>query len=165
MKKHLLFISIFLSTVVLAQPLPESVPGETETGTETELLTGYTEGYEIDPVDSTLEQKQPTFDNVMILAFKTGNAATIASYFSSNVDMSIDEKENLYSDKQGQQVLKNFFDTHKPNDFSIIHKGKTGQSEYIIGELETSGKTYRVTINTKAVGSKKEITSLTIEEN
>ncbi len=148
MKKFFGILILLVSTTVMAQPLlPEPCPEEVE------------------PIDSTLEQNTPSFENVMITAFKTGNATTIASYFSANVDMSIEEKENLYSNKQGEQVLKNFFLKHKPSDFSIIHKGKSGQTEYLIGELTTPGKVYRVTINTKKVGTKKEITSLTIEEN
>lgn len=148
MKKFLVIITLFLGTVAIAQPLtPEPCPLENE------------------PIDSTIEQSQPTFEKVMIAAFKTGNATTIASYFAANVDMSIDDKENLYSNKQGEQVLKNFFLSHKPSDFTIIHKGKSGQSENMIGELVTPGITYRVTINTKSVGSSKEITSLTIEQN
>ncbi|MBN4082111.1 DUF4783 domain-containing protein [bacterium AH-315-B15] len=114
--------------------------------------------------EATHLRAQQSFESVMVSAFKTGNAVKIASYFGSNVDLSILEKENLVSKSQGQQILKGFFDKHKPSGFTIKHKGKTGSSEYIIGELKAD-KVYRVTLNAKSSGSKKTITSLTIEEN
>ncbi|MCB9225121.1 MAG: DUF4783 domain-containing protein [Crocinitomicaceae bacterium] len=110
---------------------------------------------------ATTIQQQQSFESMMVTAFKTGNAEKIASYFSDNVDLSIESKEDLYSKSQAEQILKTFFLTHKPKDFKIIHKGKSGQSEYFIGEL-SSEEIYRVTINSKSMGGSKRITSLTI---
>jgi hypothetical protein len=114
--------------------------------------------------EATSIRQQQSFESMMVAAFKVGNAEKIATYFSDNVDLSIDGKEDLYSKSQAEQILKTFFLTHKPKDFSIIHKGKSGQSEYFIGELSAE-KVYRVTINSKAVGGMKRITSLTIASN
>ncbi len=109
---------------------------------------------------------QPSFEAVIVNAFKTGNAAKIALYFGDNVDLSILGKANLYSKSQAQQVLQHFFTEHKPKEFSIIHKGNAKSSQYFIGELiSIAAKKYRVTINSKADGSKNTITSLTIEAN
>lgn len=109
---------------------------------------------------------QPTFESVILKAFKAGNAVKIATYFGDNVDLSILGKSNLYSKSQAQQILQHFFTDHKPKGFTIIHKGNGGSSQYFIGELiSIAGKKYRVTINSKNEGSKNEISSLTIEEN
>ena len=148
MKKYLTILTLLIGTSVLAQPkepeLVELMPRERE---------------------ATSEQQQPTYESVMVSAFKAGNATKIASYFSENIDLSILETENLYSKSQAEQILKNFFLNHKPIDFVIVHKGKSGQSEYFIGELTCADAIYRVTINSKTEAALKEITALTIELN
>ncbi|MBD3636680.1 MAG: DUF4783 domain-containing protein [Crocinitomicaceae bacterium] len=146
MKNYLVLIAVFVGTVGFAQP---SEPEFSEVSTEPTHRA------------ATSLQQQQSFESAMVSAFKTGNAEKIARYFSDNVDLSIDEKEDLYSKSQAEQILKNFFKAHKPSDFKIIHKGKSGQSEYFIGEL-TSDKVYKVTLNSKSVGGVNRITSLTI---
>lgn len=115
--------------------------------------------------EATVEQNQPSYESTIVAAFKAGNATKIASYFSENVDLSILDNESLYSKSQGEQVLKTFFTKHKPTDFTIVHKGKSGQSEYFIGELVCTDAIFRVTLNSKSVGADREITALTIELN
>lgn len=148
MKKYLTILTLLIGTSVLAQPNEPEL---------TELKANQRE--------ETLEQQQPTYEAVIVGAFKTGNATKIASYFSENIDLSILETENLYSKSQAEQILKNFFLNHKPSDFLIVHKGKSGTSEYFIGELTCDDAIYRVTINSKSEGGLKEITALTIELN
>ncbi len=149
MKNYVLFIALLINGMAFAQPA------------EPEFAH-----VEYDPIvrEETSLLQQVSFESKMVAAFKAGNADKIASHFSENVDLSIDGKEDLYSKSQAEQILKTFFATHKPNDFKIVHKGKSGQSEYFIGELSAS-KVYRVTINSKTNGGSKKITSLTIEEN
>ncbi|OIQ27867.1 MAG: hypothetical protein BM555_05960 [Crocinitomix sp. MedPE-SWsnd] len=149
MKKYIFIFSLVISGFAFAQP---SGPQITEIEFKP-VLRGETELLQ-----------QPTFEALMVSAFKAGNAERIASRFSDNVDLSIDGKEDLYSDSQSEQILKTFFLTHKPKDFKVIHKGKSGQSEYFIGEL-SSDFVYRVTINSKMIKGVNKITSLTIEQN
>ena len=149
MKNYIVLISLFVSSLAFAQP---SEPEFTEV--------------EFDPIvrEETSLLQQVSFESKMVGAFKAGNADKIASHFSENVDLSIDGKEDLYSKSQAEQILKTFFIAHKPNDFKIIHKGKSGQSEYFIGELSAES-IYRVTINSKVNSGGKKITSLTIEKD
>ncbi|MBI3133524.1 MAG: DUF4783 domain-containing protein [Bacteroidetes bacterium] len=148
MKKYLSILAIFLGTVSFGQPLE---PGEEE-------LTRHER-------KATDQQQQPTYESIIVAAFKAGNATKIAGYFSENVDLSILETENLYSKSQAEQILKNFFIKHKPSEFTIVHKGKSGQSEYFIGELVCTDAIFRVTLNSKVGETTKEITALTIEVN
>jgi hypothetical protein len=148
MKHYLVILTFFAASAVFAQPH------------EPELVE-----FEPHEREATVEQQQPTYEAVIVAAFKAGNAAKIAAYFSENVDLSILESENLYSRSQAEQILKNFFVNHKPIDFTIVHKGKSGQSEYFIGELTCSDAIFRVTLNSKSDGSVREITALTIELN
>ena len=151
-KKYLLIVGLFASVSSFAQPRQriEVVKEVVERTPEKE---------------PTPEAVQQTFESVMINSFKAGNALKISSYFGDNVDLSITDKENLYSRSQAEQILKNFFSQHKPSNFSIMHKGKSGQTQYFIGELKTGDGEFRVTINSKPSGSSTIITSLTIEDN
>ena len=148
MKKYCAILSLFLSIAAFAQPLE---PGEDE--------------FVRHEREATVQQQQPSYENVIVGAFKAGNATKIAGYFAENVDLSILDTENLYSKSQAEQILKNFFAKHKPNGFTIVHKGKSGQSEYFIGELTCTDAIFRVTINSKSSEGTKEITALTIELN
>lgn len=149
MKHYFTLIALFVGSMALAQP---SGPEFTEVETDP-----------IERGETTLQQQQ-SFESRMVSAFKAGNAAKIAKYFSDNVDLSIDGKEDLYSKSQAEQILKTFFASHASKDFKIVHKGTSGQSEYFIGEL-TADKVYKVTLNSKASGGVKKITSLTISPN
>ena len=149
MKHYFTLIALFVGSMALAQP---SGPEFTEVETEP-----------IERSETTLQQQQ-SFEAMMVSAFKTGTAAKIAKYFNDNVDLSIDGKEDLYSKSQAEQILKTFFATNSSKDFKIVHKGKSGQNEYFIGEL-TADKLYNVTLNSKAAGGVKKITSLTISPN
>ena len=149
MKNYFLLIALLANGFAFAQP------------SEPEFTV-----VEFDPIvrEETSLLQQVSFESKMVAAFKTGNSDKIASHFSENVDLSIEGKEDLYSRSQAEQILKTFFLTHRPKDFKIIHKGKSGQSEYFIGELSAE-EVYRVTINSKTAGGDKKITSLTIEKN
>jgi len=118
MKNYLFLIAIVVSGFSFAQP---SEPTFTEV--------------EFKPVlrNETMQQQQQSFEKKMVAAFKSGNAELIGKYFSDNIYLSIDVKEDFYSNSQSEQILKNFFIAHPPKDFKIILKGKSGQSEYFIG--------------------------------
>lgn len=96
----------------------------------------------------------------LLTGFKTGNALMISAYFSQNVDVSMLDKENLYSKSQAEQVLKTFFSEHKPSNFVINHEGQASNAKYFIGTLSTLNGTFRITINTKS----NLISRLTIEK-
>lgn len=94
-------------------------------------------------------------------AVKTGNAANVAKYFSSSVDMKILDKEDVYSKAQAELILKDFFTKNPIKSFAVVHKGtsKTGD-QFAIGTYETSsGKKFRAYFLFK-----KEGTGLTIQQ-
>ncbi|MGV6861806.1 MAG: DUF4783 domain-containing protein [Putridiphycobacter sp.] len=98
------------------------------------------------------------------LGFSTGNAPMVSSYFSQNIDITLLNKENLYSKSQAEQVLKTFFNDNPPTNFKIIHEGKSNNTKYFIGSLDTKKGTFRITINIKSLKGKEVITHLTIEK-
>lgn len=149
MKKLFTLLTLVLGFGAFAQPSP---PSALEEITKLEAFI---------PAPN---KQAPSFESTIITAFKNGDAAKIAAFFGENVDLKIIDKENLYSKSQAEHILKGFFTSHKPTDFKIVHKGKSGQTEYMIGDLFEGEKKFRVKLNMKAAGQVKVITSLSIEE-
>lgn len=104
--------------------------------------------------------------NIIASAFKTGNVTTISTYFSSSLDMTIVETENVFSKAQATQILNQFFKSNKPSGFEVQHKGASkGGDYYQIGTLSTSSGEYRVTFFLKNDDKAVYIKRLKIEVN
>lgn len=78
-------------------------------------------------------------------AIGSGNAGSVAQYFDANVDITIGDKESMYSKSQAQIVIQDFFAKNSVRAFSINHRGSSaGGKQFGIGTLSTSGGQYRV---------------------
>lgn len=100
----------------------------------------------------------------IIESFKQGNAGMLSPYLNAQVECVILENENIYTHKQAELILKDFFTKYVPNNFVIIHKGGKEGSRYAIGTLFTNKGEYRVTILLKTTNGKELIHQLRIEK-
>jgi len=98
-------------------------------------------------------------------AFNTANAAMVASYFDSNIDLKILENENIYSRQQARILLFNFINDKKPNGFVLKHEGGPENARFAIGELSTKDGVFRVYYLLKEKNSTIYIYKLRIEPN
>ena len=110
-----------------------------------------------------------TVDTVMfsgiINAFKAGNATQLSTYFDSKVEISVLDKDEVYTKTQAEGVINKFFATNKPTSFSKEHEGTSPSgSNYCIGILKTAKGPFRVFIHAKDSGGKKVIQQIQIEE-
>jgi hypothetical protein len=99
----------------------------------------------------------------IIAAFKTGNSNQLAQYFNASVELLILTDEKVYNKAQAELVIKNFFSTHTPSGFTIIHEGGKEGSYFAIGKLVTNNGTFRVYVLLKSANSKQFIHQLRIE--
>ena len=88
--------------------------------------------------------QQSSLPDGLFNAIKAGNAKELSSFFNSNVELSILEKEGVYSKLQAEQILKEFFRKNIPNRFVKNHEGGKDGSRYGIGTLNASTGQYRV---------------------
>jgi hypothetical protein len=106
-------------------------------------------------VHSTVSYANPA--NVLesiAAAIQAGNARQLAQHFDQNVDITVYNKEEMYSKTQAEMVIKDFFAKNAPVSFKIIHKGASSQgSEYAIGTLVTAVGTFRTYIYIKQKGT------------
>lgn len=99
----------------------------------------------------------------IVSALNNGDASALSSYFSSTIELTIHEKEEIYSRTQAEIILRKFFSENRPTQFSIIHQGGKENSKYAIGNLSTSSKSFRVTFLLKTEENKVLIHQLRIE--
>lgn len=98
--------------------------------------------------------------------FKKGSATELSKFFNSNVDLTIDNKEEVYSKIQAEQVLKDFFSKNPPKSFTLIHQGVSKEgAKYAIGNLiTTQGHSFRIYLYIKPSKGSEYIQELRIEK-
>jgi hypothetical protein len=97
-------------------------------------------------------------------ALRTGNANALSKYFNPKIELTINDKDDIYSREQAGLILKDFFSNHVPNSFNVLHKGGKEGSKYAIGNLITSNNEFRVTILIKYTDNQPYIHQLRIEK-
>ncbi len=97
-------------------------------------------------------------------AIKNGNAAELTRYFNTNVDLSIFDKQDIYSKTQAEMLLKDFFSKNVPSNFRVIHQGGKDDAQYYVGRLTTSTGNYRISILIKGQGKAALIHQFRIEK-
>ncbi len=99
-------------------------------------------------------------------AIRSGDARSVARYFSTTVDLTILQQEEVYSKAQAEQVLRDFFTKNTPRTFELIHKGVSKEgAKYAIGKLVTTqGTQYRTYFFVKQTSSGEFIQELRFEK-
>jgi hypothetical protein len=100
----------------------------------------------------------------IILSLKSGNARALSEYFNQNVELVVPGSDNVYSKAQAQLIVNNFFSSHSPKSFSVIHQGGKEGAQYVIGNLDTQKGTFRVYFLLKKNNGKDYIHQLRIEK-
>ncbi len=88
-------------------------------------------------------------------ALGAGDVSGLSKYFADNVEISIQDKEQVYSKAKAAEVLKGFFDNSKPKAFAQVHKGQSRENsdQYCIGNLSATSGNYRVYLYLKVNGA------------
>ncbi len=99
------------------------------------------------------------------LSIRSGDAKQLSSFFGPTIDLTIINKEDVYSKAQAEQVIKDFFSKNTPKSFTIIHKGASPEgTQYAIGSLvATNGKTFRTSFYIKSSNGKNILQELRFE--
>jgi hypothetical protein len=96
-------------------------------------------------------------------AFKAGSAKELSKYLHQTVDVTIEGKLGNYSKAQAEIVLRDFFKTYPPSEFSIIHQGSSkGGQPFAIGKYVSGGANYRVWMKLKVVDKEQVIQEISL---
>ena len=87
-------------------------------------------------------------------ALNSRDADALSKYFADNVEISIQDKEQVYAKAKAIDVVRSFFNTSKPKSFSQVHKGTSRENsdQYCIGNLTATSGNYRVYLYLKVSG-------------
>ena len=106
----------------------------------------------------------PTYSIEQVLvALRTGNAAELAKYFDSRVDISLPNKSDNYSRNQAEMVLKDFFASNEVRSFQVKHKGENNGSQFCIGLLVTRNGNFRTKLYMKKKGSQQVVQEIAFQ--
>ena len=98
-------------------------------------------------------------------AVSSGNSKGISRYFDNNVEITILDKESVYSKVQAEMVLRDFFTKNPVQSFELIHRGNSGEgSAYAIGKLKTSTQVFRTYYFVKQKGTAAYIQEMRFEK-
>lgn len=88
-------------------------------------------------------------------ALNAGDVEALSKYFAPNVEISIEDKEQVYAKAKATEVIRTFFNTNKPKSFNQMHKGvsRENSDQYCIGNLSATSGNYRVYLYLKVSGS------------
>jgi hypothetical protein len=101
----------------------------------------------------------------LVTAFMTGDATKLAVYFNKSIELTLFDKEEVYSKTQAEMIMRNFFTQHPPNQFKILHQGGKDNSRYAIGHLICGANSYRITFLLKTEDGTLYIHQLRIEND
>ncbi|MBL7825947.1 MAG: DUF4783 domain-containing protein [Saprospiraceae bacterium] len=107
------------------------------------------------PIALLANQGTPTSLEAISAALNSGDVETLAKYFSENVEISIQDKEQVYPKAKAAEVLRTFFEANKPKAFAQVHKGTSRENsdQYCIGNLSATTGNYRVYLYLKVAGA------------
>ncbi len=99
-------------------------------------------------------------------AIQAGNAADVAKYFNSMVDLTLPGYDDSYSKAQAGQIIKEFFTQNPVKSFKITRQGSSPDgSQYTIGSLDTGKKVFRVYFLIKLVNGQNLLQQLQVQDN
>jgi hypothetical protein len=93
---------------------------------------------------TAMTQDQTKIPGGISIAIKAGNAAELAKYMNSTVELLLFEKEDVYKKSVAETILKDFFTEYQTKDFIIRHQGAKNDAQYAIGNLKTEKGDFRV---------------------
>ncbi|MCB9232782.1 MAG: DUF4783 domain-containing protein [Bacteroidia bacterium] len=96
-------------------------------------------------------------------AIQSQDAAAMATYFHTNVEITTPDADGAYASNQAQFVLKDFFAKNPGTGFRVVHKGSSGSTFYATGSYTTKAGNFDTNIFVKNIGGKYVITQIRFE--
>lgn len=99
-------------------------------------------------------------------SLKNGSARELIRFCGNTVIIKMNGSNSSYQKTEAESVLRNFFQTNPPTNFSYIHQGSSSEGlKYCIGKYSVSNGSYRVVLllKEKATGFQLDTITLTKE--
>ena len=99
----------------------------------------------------------------VLSALKSGNAAQLAKYFDTRVDISLPNRSDNFSRNQAEMILKDFFASNEVKTFVVKHKGENAGSQFCIGLLQTRNGNFRTKLYMKQKGNQQVVQEIAFQ--
>lgn len=96
-------------------------------------------------------------------SFKTGDAALLKNSMDTQVEIMLPAAKKKCAPDEAVRILGDFFRTHKPSDFTVMHEAEKKESGFYIGKLIAAGEEFRVNITYRTENDAIRIQSIRIE--
>lgn len=93
-----------------------------------------------------------------------GDAECLAVWFADNLQVDVMGSVSNCSRNQARQIIRNFFTNYTPRCFEIVYKSGTYPMKYAVGNLDSGGNMFTVTILVKTYDTGNYIEQLKIEK-
>lgn len=94
-----------------------------------------------------------------------GNTESLSAWFDDNLELDICGTVSQCSRNQAKQIMKSFFTSNAPKQFSVVHKSGSAPMQFAVGTMIAGGEKYRVTIFVKTQPNGNFIQQLKIEKD
>lgn len=93
-----------------------------------------------------------------------GDAECLAAWFADNLQVDVMGTVSNCSRNQARQIIRNFFTNYTPRCFEIVYKSGSYPMKYAVGNLDSGGNMFTVTILVKTNDTGNYIEQLKIEK-
>lgn len=100
----------------------------------------------------------------IVNAMNTGNVTQMSKHFDRMVEITLHEKSSTFSNSQAEVILKDFFQSHNVESFSLIQKESDNDVEIYIGHLKTSAGQFNTVFFLKSRRKQKLLQEIRFEE-
>jgi hypothetical protein len=115
------------------------------------------------PLSFIFAQSTDAIDKTAEL-IRQGNVHELVGTFSSSVELAVLGVENVYSNKQSEAILTNFFKHNQPISVKVIHRVTSNANyRFAVLMLTTNNGVYRTSFSLKNVNGRFELNELRIE--
>lgn len=97
--------------------------------------------------DECVAQKEGNDVFVPIAKYiKNGDADALSAWMDNTVDITIASQGGPSSRTQAREIMKSFFQSYTPQNFTISHTAGRSNMKYILADLTAGGESFRVSL-------------------
>jgi len=98
---------------------------------------------------STAQDKSQDVFTPITKYIEKGDYDKLSAWFAENLELDILGAINNCTRTQAKLIMKNFFTSYTPKDFTIIHKSGASAMKYAVGTLSAGGEKFRIILYVK----------------
>ncbi len=119
------------------------------------IISSYVYGQNIGKVASAEKKQMPAGGVLQPISkyIERGNVDCLSAWFAENIRLEILGNISNCSKQQAKQILKEFFNDFTPRSFEFVYRSGDYPMEYAIGNLDSGGDIFTVTVMVNSAGS------------